>query len=40
VTINLPNELKKTYDHINMGLYLVPQQNGVISKEDKIIIHD
>ena len=40
VTVNLPNELKKTYDHINMGLYLVPQQNGVISKEDKIIIHD
>ena len=40
VTINLPNELKKTYDHINMGLYIVPQQNGVISKEDKIIIHD
>ena len=40
VTINLPNELKKIYDHINMGLYLVPQQNGVISKEDKIIIHD
>ena len=40
VTINLPNQLKKTYDHINMGLYVVPQQNGVISKEDKIIIHD
>ena len=40
VTINLPNQLKKTYDHINMGLYIVPQQNGVISKEDKIIIHD
>ena len=40
VTINLPNQLKKTYDHINMGLYIVPLQNGVISKEDKIIIHD
>ena len=40
VTINLPSKLKKTYDHINMGLYIVPQQNGVISKEDKIIIHD
>ena len=40
VTINLPNQLKKTYDHINMGLYIVPQQNGVISKEDKIIIYD
>ena len=40
VTINLPNQLKKTYDHINMGLYVVPQQNGVISKGDKIIIHE
>ncbi|MDC0498617.1 MOSC domain-containing protein [Alphaproteobacteria bacterium] len=40
VTINLPNQLKKTYDHINMGLYLMPQQNGVISKDDKIIIYD
>ena len=40
VTINLPKELKKIYDHINMRLYIVPQQNGVISKEDKIIIHD
>ena len=40
VTINLPSQLKKTYDHINMGLYLIPQQNGIISKGDKIIIHE
>ena len=40
VTINLPNQLKKTYDHINMGIYLLPLQNGVISKNDKIIIND
>ena len=40
VTLNLPNQLKKNYDHINMGLYLVPLQNGVISKGDKLIIHD
>ena len=40
VTINLPSKLKKTYDHINMGLYLVPKQNGVISKGDKLIIND
>ena len=40
VTINLPRQLKNTYDHINMGLYLIPQQNGVISKGDKIIIHE
>ena len=40
VTINLPSKLKKTFDHINMGLYLVPQQNGMVSKGDKIIIYD
>ena len=40
VTLNLPNQLKKNYDHINMGLYLVPLKNGVISKGDKLIIHD
>tara|TARA_Y100000768_G_scaffold380299_1_gene357227 strand:+ start:574 stop:1335 length:762 start_codon:yes stop_codon:yes gene_type:complete len=40
VTINLPNQLKKTYDHINMGVYLVPVQNGVIALDDKIIVHD
>lgn len=40
VTFNLPNQLKKNYDHINMGLYLVPLKNGVISKGDKLIIHD
>ena len=40
VTTNLPNQLKKTYDHINMGIYLVPLQNGIISKNDKIIIYD
>jgi uncharacterized protein YcbX len=40
LTVNLPNQLKKIYDHTNMGLYLVPQQNGFISKGDKLIIHD
>ena len=40
VTINLPKQLKKTYDHINMGVYLVPQQNGVIALNEEIIVHD
>lgn len=38
-TINLPNKLKKTYDHINMGVYIVPLNNGKISIEDKIKIN-
>ena len=38
-TINLPNKLKKMYDHINMGVYIVPLNNGKISVEDKIIIN-
>ena len=40
VTINLPSQLKKLYDHINMGIFLIPQNNGTISIDNKIIIHD
>ena len=40
VTINLPRQLKKLYDHINMGIFLIPQNNGTISVDNKIIIHD
>ena len=40
VTINLPSQLKKLYDHINMGIFLIPQNNGTISVDNKIIIHD
>lgn len=35
--INLPNMLKKTYGHIDMGVYLVPLNNGVIKIGDSII---
>ena len=38
-TLNLPNMLKKTYGHINMGVYLIPQNNGKISIENKIKIY-
>ena len=29
--INLPLNLKKTYGHINMGIYLIPLNNGTIN---------
>ena len=38
-TINLPNLLKKTYDHINMGIFLIPQNNGNIFFDDEIKIN-
>ena len=34
--INLPNELKKVYGHIDMGIYLYPLNNGKISVNDQI----
>ena len=40
ITINLPNQLKKTYDHINMGIYLVPLNDGEVSIENEIKIND
>ena len=39
-TLNLPNMLKKTYNHINMGVYLIPKNNGTISIENKINIDE
>ena len=34
--INLPNMLKKIYGHIDMGIYLIPLNNGVIKVGDGI----
>jgi uncharacterized protein len=34
--INLPNELKKVYGHMDMGIYLYPLNNGKISVNDQI----
>ena len=36
--INLPIQLKKTYGHMDMGIYLIPLQDGQISIEDNIEI--
>ena len=36
--INLPNELKKVYGHMDMGIYLYPLNNGKISVNDEINI--
>lgn len=36
VTMNLPMKLKKTYKHINMGIYLLPLEDGQINIDDNI----
>jgi len=36
--INLPNELKKTYGHMDMGIYLYPLNNSKISVNDELIV--
>jgi len=38
VDINLPKKLKKTYGHIDMGIYLKPLNNGTINISDQIKI--
>ena len=38
IDINLPQKLRQTYNHINMGIYLAPLNNGEISVNDKIRI--
>ena len=40
ITINLPNQLKKTYDHTNMGVYLIPLNDGEISIDNEINLND
>ena len=36
--INLPNELKKVYGHMDMGIYLYPLNNSKISANDELIV--
>jgi uncharacterized protein YcbX len=36
--INLPNQLKKIYGHMDMGIYLYPLNNSKISVNDELII--
>ena len=38
ITFNLPQKLKEFYDHMDLGVYLIPLENGEVSIEDKIII--
>ena len=37
-TINLPLEIRKIYNHSDMGVYLKPLESGIININDKIII--
>ena len=38
VTINLPFELKKIYNHIELGIYLTSLSNGKINVGDKVVL--
>ena len=40
ITINLPMTLKKHYNHIDMGVYITPLENGEINIGDKIILDE
>ena len=40
VTINLPKVLKQNYDHFDMGIYLIPLDDGEINIGDKIILDE
>ena len=37
-TINLPLEIKKIYNHSDMGVYLKAEENGLIQENDKIYV--
>ena len=38
ITFNLPQKLKEFYDHMDLGVYLTPLDDGELSIEDKVII--
>ena len=40
ITINLPIELKKHYNHIDMGIYITPLADGEIKIGDKITLNE
>ena len=37
--INLPNTLMKVYGHKDLGVYLIPQNSGLIKTNDKVILN-
>ena len=36
--LNIPQMLKKNYNHINMGIYLLPIDDGTINIDDQILL--
>ena len=40
VTINFPLTLKKHYNHIDMGVYLIPLEDGEINIGDRVILDE
>lgn len=40
INLNIPFNLKKIYNHINLGIYLDPLNNGKINKRDLIKINE
>ena len=38
--LNIPQMLKKNYNHINMGIYLLPIDDGTITINDQIILNE
>tara|TARA_B110000495_G_C22924544_1_gene540259 strand:+ start:216 stop:992 length:777 start_codon:yes stop_codon:yes gene_type:complete len=38
VTINLPMTLKKIYNHIDMGIYITPLEDGEINIGDQVVL--
>ena len=36
--LNIPQILKKNYNHINMGIYLLPIDDGIINIDDQILL--
>ena len=40
INLNIPLSLKKIYNHINLGIYLDPLNDGKINKGDLIKINE
>ena len=40
ITLNIPSQLKKNYNHIDMGIYLTSLNNGNIAIGDKVELDD
>ena len=38
--LNIPQMLKKNYNHINMGIYLLPIDDGTITIDNQIILNE